>query len=551
MCGRRWSRWCGGRVQEFIQEILEDEVTEFLGGRAKSQRRASVEGGRRGYRNGYGKPRKPDVGLGDRGGVPAPGPRRGGTVREPGAAAVRAADEGGGRAGGAAVPARPGRGDFELALRGLLGDGAPLSKSTVRRLRERWVAEHAAWERRSLAGRELVYAWADGIYVKAGLEKDKAALLVVIGAMADGTKEVLAVAPGFRESAESWAAVLRGLKARGLGVPKLLVADGNLGIWAAARQVWPEAGEQRCWNHKMANVLDRLPKREQTEAKRLLREVVYAESRAGAEKARDAFADRYADTYPKAVEILAGDWGRMTAFYDFPAGHWRHLRTTNVVESPFAAVRLRTSAAKRVQEGRRRHGADLEAPHGRREAVPEAQRPPPAARGARGQAVRRRQARPRTGTARGLTTVCDLRSVQRGPPKDGAHQSRPGGRRGKTPTRQHRPIGPANGRFPANPARRGPRIRPQRPPACLRPTLTPRQIRSFAPTHAVATSRSHLDCRSIADTPGWPERRRKTILNRLPNVTERGHARRRLHTFCPNLLLGVGIAQVRDRAGVC
>ena len=168
--------------------------------------------------------------------------------------------------------------------------------------------------------------------------------------MADGTKEVLAVAPGFRESAESWAAVLRGLKARGLGVPKLLVADGNLGIWAAARQVWPEAGEQRCWNHKMANVLDRLPKREHTEAKRRLREVVYAESRAGAEKARDAFADRYADTYPKAVEILAGDWGRMTAFFDFPAGHWRHLRTTNVVESPFAAVRLRTSAAKRFRK---------------------------------------------------------------------------------------------------------------------------------------------------------------------------------------------------------
>ena len=150
----------------------------------------------------------------------------------------------------------------------------------------------------------------------------------MIGAMADGTKEVLAVAPGFRESAESWAAVLRGLKARGLGVPKLLLADGNLGIWAAARQVWPEAGEQRCWNHKMANVLDRLPKREQTEAKRQLREVVHAESRAGAEKARDAFADRYADTYPKAVGVLAGDWDRMTAFFDFPAGHWRHLRTS-------------------------------------------------------------------------------------------------------------------------------------------------------------------------------------------------------------------------------
>lgn len=354
--GNRWKssdlwetleRMVRGRVQEFIQEILEDEVTEFLGGRAKSQRRATVEGGRRGYRNGYGKPRNLTLASGT---VEVCRPR------------VRDVEE---RFESRVLPLFARRtkeaaelvvqlylhglaeGDFELALRGLLGDGAPLSKSTVRRLRERWVADHAEWERRSLAGRDLVYAWADGIYVKAGLEKDKAALLVVIGAMADGTKEVLAVAPGFRESAESWAAVLRGLKARGLGVPKLLVADGNLGIWAAARQVWPEAGEQRCWNHKMANVLDRLPKREQTEAKRLLREVVYAESRAGAEKARDAFADRYADTYPKAVEILAGDWGRMTAFFDFPAGHWRHLRTTNVVESPFAAVRLRTSAAKR------------------------------------------------------------------------------------------------------------------------------------------------------------------------------------------------------------
>ena len=157
-----------------------------------------------------------DVGLGDRAGVPASGSRRGGTVREPSAAAVRAADEGGGRAWWCSCTCTGlAEGDFELALRGLLGDGAPLSKSTVRRLRERWVAEHAEWERRSLAGRELVYVWADGIYVKAGLEKDKAALLVVIGAMADGTKEVLAVAPGFRESAESWAAVLRGLKARG------------------------------------------------------------------------------------------------------------------------------------------------------------------------------------------------------------------------------------------------------------------------------------------------------------------------------------------------
>ena len=267
-------------------------------------------------------------------------------------------------------------------------------------------------------------------------------------------------------------------------MPKLLVADGNLGIWAAARQVWPEAGEQRCWNHKMANVLDRLPKREHTEAKRRLREVVYAESRAGAEKARDAFADRYADTYPKAVEILAGDWGRMTAFFDFPAGHWRHLRTTNVVGKPVRGGAAAHIGRQAVQEGRRRHGADLEAPHGRGEAVPEAQLPPPAARGARGQAVRRRQARSCGGTARGLTTVCELRSVQRGPPKDGAHQPRPGGRRGKAPGRQHRLI-PSE--WPGSRRIRPPEARESVPRG--RPLPLPLgNSGHLHPSHAVATS---------------------------------------------------------------
>ncbi len=240
-------------------------------------------------------------------------------------------------------------GDFELALRGLLGDGAPLSKSSVGRLRARWTAEHDAWSRRPLEGREPVYAWADGIYLKAGLEKDKAALLVVIGAMSDGTKEVLAVTPGYRESTASWAAVLRDLKARGLATPRLLVADGNLGIWGAAREVWPEAAEQRCWNHKTTNVLDRLPEREQAVAREMLRAVAYAPSRAAAVRARDAFADRYAAAHSKAVSVLEDDWDRMTAFHDYPEKHWRHLRTTNVVESPFASVRLRTTAAKRFK----------------------------------------------------------------------------------------------------------------------------------------------------------------------------------------------------------
>ena len=240
-------------------------------------------------------------------------------------------------------------GDFELALRGLLGEGAPLSKASIRRLRAVWSSEFEMWAKRSLADREVVYVWADGIYVKAGLERDKAALLVVMGAMRDGTKEVLAVTSGYRESTDSWAEVFRGLKARGLAAPKLLMADGNAAIWGAARTVWPEAGEQRCWNHKMRNVLDRLPQREQSEAKELLRTVVYASTRAAALKARQAFGKRYGPWYPKAVTVLEDDWDRMVTFYDFPEAHWKHLRTTNVVESPFASVRLRTSAAKRFK----------------------------------------------------------------------------------------------------------------------------------------------------------------------------------------------------------
>ena len=195
--------------------------------------------------------------------------------------------------------------------------------------------------------------------MKAGLERDKAALLVVLGAMRDGTKEVLALRSGYRESVESCSEVLRDLKARGIEAPRLLMADGNAAIWGAVRQVWPEAGEQRCWNHKMRNVLDRLPQREQSEAKDLLRAVVYAPSRAEAVKAREVFARRYRPWYPKAVDVLEDDWERMVAFYDFPEDHSKHLRTTNVVESPVRrSQRQRASAvdlAHQVRVAQRLH----------------------------------------------------------------------------------------------------------------------------------------------------------------------------------------------------
>ena len=335
------------QAQAFIQRILEEEVTELLG-REKSERIEGVDAPK-GYRNGYGKPRNLTTSMGTV------------TIQRP---RVRDLEE---RFESQALPLFVRRtkevgalipklylhglaeGDFELALRGLLGEGAPLSKPTIRRLKAVWTEEFEAWNRRSLEGREVVYVWVDGIYVKAGLEKDKAALLVVIGAMSDGTKEVLALTSGYRESTESWAAVFRDLMVRGLGEPRLVVADGNPGIWSAVAQVWPGTEEQRCWNHKTRNVLDRLPKREHKEAKELLRAVAYAPSLAEALEAREALSKRYKPWYPKAVEVLEDDWDRMITFYRFPESHWKHIRTTNVVESPFASIRLRTSAAKRFK----------------------------------------------------------------------------------------------------------------------------------------------------------------------------------------------------------
>ncbi len=236
-----------------------------------------------------------------------------------------------------------------MALRGLLGGAAPLSPSSIGRLRTKWEEQFAVWQQRRLDDRELVYAWADGIYVKAGLEKDKVALLVVIGALSDGRKEVLAIHAGYRESTESWLKVLRDLRDRGLRAPLLLMADGGLPIWGAVKQVWPDTDQQRCWNHKIINVLDALPKRAQPLAKPLLTQIPYAETRAQADKCRDQFAKRFRGEFPEAVDTLERDWERMVTFYNYPEEHWKHLRTTNPVESPFAAVRLRTNAGKRYK----------------------------------------------------------------------------------------------------------------------------------------------------------------------------------------------------------
>ena len=241
-------------------------------------------------------------------------------------------------------------GDFDLALRGLLGEDAPVSASTVARLKSKWNDELAQWRSRPLDDLEVVYMWVDGVYVKAGLEKEKAAVLVVMAALSDGSKVVVSTVPGYRESTESWSEVLRDIKRRGLSCPRLVVGDGHLGIWGALRNVYPQAAEQRCWNHKIVNVLAKLPKRQQDQAKLMLRTIPYAPTRTEAERLRTVFTRWCGDhSYEAASEALERDWDRMVTFYDFPKEHWGHLRTTNPVESPFAALRLRTDAAKRYK----------------------------------------------------------------------------------------------------------------------------------------------------------------------------------------------------------
>jgi transposase-like protein len=239
-------------------------------------------------------------------------------------------------------------GDFGPALRDLLGeDASGLSASSIQRLTEQWQAEHAAFGQRSLRFHRYAYLFVDGVHMSVRLgEDDRLCLLVVIGVREDGCKELLAVEDGYRESTDSWAAVLRDLRERGLTTPKLVTGDGALGAWAALRDVFPEAREQRCWVHKTANVLDALPKRLQARAKTLLHEMAEAPTRADAAATLERFRSDFDAKYPKAVEKLDKDWTTLTAFFDFPAEHWRHLRTTNPIESSFATVKLRTRVTK-------------------------------------------------------------------------------------------------------------------------------------------------------------------------------------------------------------
>ena len=239
-------------------------------------------------------------------------------------------------------------GDFQEALEALLGkDASGLSAQVIGRLKAEWEAEHERWRRGDLSARRYVYMWADGIYLQGRLEDEKQCILVLIGATPEGRKELVGFQAGVRESAQSWRELLACLRGRGLtNGPELAIGDGALGFWKALEEIFPDTRRQRCWVHKTANVLNKLAKSRQTAAKAALHDIWMADGRAEAERAMNTFAAKYDAKYPQAVACLTKDRDALLAFYDFPAEHWRHIRTTNPIESVFATVRHRTVRTK-------------------------------------------------------------------------------------------------------------------------------------------------------------------------------------------------------------
>lgn len=334
-------------ARRMLMSVLEVEVEDFLG-RKRYERQAGLVG----YRNGYGKNRKVAIGSGTMN-IRAP------RVREscrPFKSQVLKSYQRQSDNLKAMIPELYlhglATGDFELALRGFLGDGASLSASSVVRLKEQWEGEYESWRKRSLGEGQYVYLWCDGIYPKAGLVGDKTTLLVVLGVNKDGCKEPLAILEGYRESTESWKSVLHDLKERGLNDPRLFIGDGALGLWAAIREVYPLASEQRCWVHKMRNVKTHFPKRLHDEVKGYLREMYYAAAKENTLDLMDQFADRYRKNYPRAVECLLKDKDSLLTYFNYPRPHWVSLKTTNPIESIFASVKLRTNATKRIKSPR-------------------------------------------------------------------------------------------------------------------------------------------------------------------------------------------------------
>jgi len=337
-------------ARRMLAAALEEEVSAFLG-----RNRYERYKGFRGYRNGYHLPRELTVGLGP---VKVQVPR---VAKVPPHVAphgfqsqivqrYQRASETTRRLFARLYLEGLATGDFEPVFRELVGGTMALSPNAVVRLKECWGKEYEVWRSRFLGNHRYAYIWADGIYLGAGIEKEKTALLCVLGAREDGEKELLAMEPGYRESTESWGSVLRDLRDRGLEAPLLAMGDGVLGLWAALDEVYPTTGHQRCWNHRVTNVQARLPKRLRAEARCRLREMAEAETQETCEELRDRYvADLVAIDQRPAAETVLRDWEDFITFYHYPGEHWIHLRTTNPLESIFSGVRLRTNAAKRIR----------------------------------------------------------------------------------------------------------------------------------------------------------------------------------------------------------
>ena len=333
-------------ARRLLREAMEEEVEEFLG-RKRYERREE----NRGYRNGYGKARSIAMGMGSI------------KVCPPRVSDVREGD-----CFRSKILSRYQRtsmttkallanlyleglssGDFEPVFRVLLGETAPLSASSILCLKQRWQGEYETWKGRSLKS-QYAYCWADGVYLKAGCEEEKTALLVVLGVNEEGKKELLAIEEGYRETSESWGELLRNLRKRGVEEIGLLIGDGNLGLWSALREVFPKAKEQRCWNHKALNVMDKLPKRLQKEVRGSLGDIWGAPTEAECRRRAEAYVERLKkEGQEKAAECVMRDWDQLVTFYQFPKAHWKHLRTTNPIESVFAGTRLRTNVTKRMK----------------------------------------------------------------------------------------------------------------------------------------------------------------------------------------------------------
>ena len=340
-------------AQQMIQAALEREVEEYLG-RLRYQR-SDVPEEFRGYRNGYMKERSLTLGSGTIE-VRQPRVRSTPSEQEPFESRIIAPYQKRSRAVSELFPKLFVEGlatrDFEPALRCLLGAEAALSPSTISRLNQKFRAEYEEWREKKLIDQPFVYVWADGIHLKAGVGTENACVLVVVGVASDGTKHFLALEEGYRESKESWLGVLRSLRERGMTAPALAVADGALGFWAALPEVWPETKAQRCWFHKAGNILDKLPHKERAEAAKRLRAIYMAENGQTAERLARQLWREWHSVYTKAAECLTKDLNACLRFFDYPREHWKHLRTTNPIESVFASIRLRTDAAKRLRTAR-------------------------------------------------------------------------------------------------------------------------------------------------------------------------------------------------------